>query len=105
MAKTRRKEENMEENIEENIDSNTSIVKINTKKNKKSEEVIDIPVIKNLTMKQSFLKNIQKQNFSIFQNGKLIYTHDLNTIIKTSEKYFEINGKKYTYFGIEIKYA
>ena len=56
-------------------------------------------------MKQSFLNNIQKENYSIFQNGKLIYTYNLNTNIKTSEKYFEINGKKYTYFGIEIKYA
>lgn len=102
MAKTRKKEDN----LEDNLDSNTSVEKINTtRKNKKSEEIIVIPVIKNLTMKQSFLNNIQKENYSIFQNGKLIYTYDKNAIIKTSEKYFEINGKKYTYFGIEIKYA
>lgn len=101
MAKKRKNEE--DEEIDVQSTEEIKPIKI-TKKVEKVEKVIDTPK-QTLSLKQSFLKNTEKTNFTIYQNGTLIYTYNENTKINVFDKYFEINGKKYTYLGIEIKYA
>lgn len=48
---------------------------------------------------------ISKTPFTIYQNGILVCNYSAFLNIKNRSKYFEINNKKYSYSGIEIKYA
>lgn len=57
-----------------------------------------------LTQKQIFEKSIEQTPFTIFQNGILICHHSDFVKIKLEENYFEINFRKFSYNGIEIKH-
>lgn len=57
------------------------------------------------TMKQIFEKSIQVTPFALFQNGMMICRWKQNVNIETFDDGFTINGVKYSYSGIEIKYV
>lgn len=69
------------------------------------ETVVEPVVKKSLTQKEMFEEAISKTPFTIYQNGILVCNYSAFLNIKTEAKYFEINNKKYSYTGIEIKYA
>lgn len=57
------------------------------------------------SMKQIFEKSIQVTPFALFQNGMMICRWKQNVNIETFDDGFAINGVKYSYSGIEIKYV
>jgi len=69
------------------------------------ETIVEPVVKKSLTQKEMFEDAISKTPFTIYQNGILVCNYSAFLNIKTEAKYFEINNKKYSYTGIEIKYA
>lgn len=69
-------------------------------------EAIDKEISKKtLSQKEMFEEAISKTPYTIYQNGILVCNYSAFLNIKTEAKYFEINNKKYSYTGIEIKYA
>ncbi|TXG83602.1 MAG: hypothetical protein E6R13_03765 [Spirochaetes bacterium] len=69
-------------------------------------EAIDKAIVKKtLSQKEMFEEAISKTPFTIYQNGILVCNYSAFLNIKTEAKYFEINNKKYSYTGIEFKYA
>jgi len=59
---------------------------------------------KGLSQKEMFEKAIEIKPFTIFQNGILVCHHSDFVKITVADKYFEINFRKFSYEGIEIKY-
>lgn len=57
-----------------------------------------------LSQKQMFEKAIETKPFTIYQNGILVCHHSDFVKITIADKYFEINFRKFSYDGIEIKY-
>lgn len=70
-----------------------------------AEPVVEAIVKKTLSQKEMFEEAISKTPYTIYQNGILVCNYSAFLNIKTEAKYFEINNKKYSYTGIEIKYA
>lgn len=108
--KTKQNEEKMVEEINNEKAEIQELVEekiedIKPSKKHKKEEIQEKPIIKSSSLKEIFLSNILQAPYSIYQNGILICHYDINNVIKANDKYFEVNGKKYTYLGIEIKYA
>lgn len=62
------------------------------------------PEKKGLSQKEMFEKAIETKPFAIYQNGILVCHHSDFVKIAVTEKYFEINFRKFSYSGIEIKY-
>lgn len=62
------------------------------------------PEKKGLSQKQMFEKAIETKPFTIYQNGILVCHHSDFVKITVTDKYFEINFRKFSYDGIEIKY-
>ena len=54
--------------------------------------------------REMFEKAIEIKPFTIFQNGILVCHHSDFVKITVADKYFEINFRKFSYEGIEIKY-
>ncbi len=67
--------------------------------------IVEVEEIKEVSAKDSFLNSIATVPYTIYQNGILICTSNPYLDIKAEEKYFEINFKKHSYAGIEIKYS
>lgn len=65
--------------------------------------VVEEPIIESKSQKHMFEEAIAKTPFVIYQNNIMICHSNPYLVIKTEDKYFEINYKKYSYNGIEIK--
>lgn len=64
------------------------------------------PVVQTVTTpRDTFEKAISIKPFVIYQNGVMICHSNSNQVIKTDAKSFEINFKKYSYSGIEVKHV
>lgn len=59
---------------------------------------------KGLSQKEMFEKAIETKPFTIYQNGILVCHHSDFVKITVTDKYFEINFRKFSYEGVEIKY-
>jgi len=70
----------------------------------KIEYIVKEEPVKEKTIKETFDEAISKPPFVIYQNGMVICHSNAHLVIKTEAKYFEINSKKYSYAGIEVKH-
>lgn len=86
----------------------TAIIETGVVSNEEFNEIktiIEEPVItKNKTIQEIFEEAIAKPPFVVFQNGVIVCHSNPLLKIKTEAKYFEINFKKYSYAGIEVKH-
>ena len=78
---------------------------VETKVEEVKPVVVAAPVAKEKTAKEVFEEAISKTPYTVFQNGVLVFTYNAYHDIKLTEKYFEINFKKYSYTGIEVKHG
>lgn len=90
--------------VAEEIKEEESVVEV-VEVDEEPETIVEPVVKKSLTQKEMFEDAISKTPFTIYQNGILVCNYSAFLNIKTEAKYFEINNKKYSYTGIEIKYA
>lgn len=67
-------------------------------------EPVAVEEIKSKSQKEMFEEAISKIPFLIYQNGIMVCHSNPHLVIKTEAKYFEINFKKYSYTGIEVKH-
>lgn len=70
----------------------------------KIQYIVKDEPVKEKTIKETFDEAISKPPFVIYQNGIVICHSNAHLVIKTEAKYFEINSKKYSYAGIEVKH-
>jgi hypothetical protein len=67
-----------------------------------AEEVA--PVVSAKSARETFEEAISKTPYAIYQNGIMICHSNPHLTIKTENKYFEINYRKFSYAGIEVKH-
>lgn len=85
------------EKVEEKIEEVSVVVE---------ESPVDAtPLEVEVSAKDLFLNAIAVTPYTIYQNGILVCVSNPYLEIKAEEKYFEINFKKHSYAGIEIKYS
>jgi hypothetical protein len=63
------------------------------------------PQIKEKSAQATFEELIAKTPYVIYQNGVMICHSSPYLAIKTEAKYFEINFRKFSYQGIEVKHT
>ena len=89
--------------VVENVAETPEVVE-EAPKAKKSEKTPEAPAPAGKSKKQTFEESIAKTPYVIYQNGIMICHSNPHLVIKTTDKYFEINFKKFSYAGIEVKH-
>jgi hypothetical protein len=94
----------VEETVVEEVKATKKVKETKVEEKEAVVEIKEPKKVKELTIQEKFEESIAKTPFTLYQNGVLVCTHNRFLVIKTNAKYFEINNKKYTYTGLDIKY-